>query len=182
MDAERRRLRPLANAARLTAAAGVRPGANRLHTSDGRRDDRPAADDLCRLVLAAARPTGMPTSATAIRCGSNPRTSWCASARRSPIDAAGAVLRYFAEQVDRLRHPTHRADLAEPAGGTADPGLPVRQGTIRSYARPAANKGTASAYARQVLLRLRRERRGPARHCASPVSRTSIRRRRNGVR
>jgi hypothetical protein len=100
VDAQHRRLRPLANAARLTRLPEyVR--AKRTHT-------RTAVATIVLLVVmfagaivAAARPTGMPTSATQSSSAEPEDIMLCVGA---PVTdpTAGAVLRYFADQVDHF--------------------------------------------------------------------------------
>ena len=119
-------------------AAGVRPRKRGAHAVAAVLTDRAAGGDV-RLRdrrRGPARPDCPPPqrhSTAAI-----PRTSCCASAGPPTDPAASATLRYFAEHVDGLRHPAHRADLAEPPRGAADPRLPVRQGSLRDVRRPPA--------------------------------------------
>ena len=111
MNAERRRLRPLANVARLTLLPEyVR--AKRART-------RTAVVTIALLgvmfagsVVVAARPTGLPTSARH-STATTPRTSCCASAR--PVDRSRrgrAALRYFADRADGFG--TERIGLTSP--------------------------------------------------------------------
>lgn len=110
MTAERRRLRPIANAHRLTALPE--------YVRAMRARTRTAVITIALLVVmfacsivVAARPTGLPTAARQSEDGAPEDVMLCIG---GPLDeqAVGATLSYFADRVDDFR--TERIGLTSP--------------------------------------------------------------------
>ncbi len=148
MDAERRRLRPIANSARLTRLPEyVR--ARRART-------RSAVIAIVLLVVTfagsvavAARPTGLPTSASRSE-GADPEDVMVCVGAPVADPAVGATLRYFADQMDGFG--TARIGLTSPNRRvvplTRD--YQYAKGVFSDYAQPAGQRGDVEAFAPAV--------------------------------
>ncbi len=98
MDAERRRLRPIANTDRLTKLPEYLR-AKRIRTRTAVITIAMLVVTFVASIVVAARPTGLPTSASRSGGGDPEDIMLCIGA---PVDepAVGATLRYFADQMD----------------------------------------------------------------------------------
>lgn len=148
MDSERRRLRPIANAARLTRLPEyVR--ARRART-------RSAVIAMVLLVVTfacavavAARPTGLPTSARQSD-GADPEDVMVCVGAPVADPAVGATLRYFADQMDGFG--SARIGLTSPNRRvvplTRD--YQYAKGVFSDYAQAAGPRGDVEAFAPAV--------------------------------
>ncbi|MBJ7336875.1 hypothetical protein [Mycolicibacterium sp.] len=110
MDAERRRLRPLANVGRLTRLPEYLR-AKRARTRDAVVTITLLVVMFAGAVVVAARPTGLPTSARQSDGGDPEDIMVCVGSPDSD-PAVGETLRYFADRVDGFG--TQRIGLTSP--------------------------------------------------------------------
>ncbi|MDB5688036.1 MAG: hypothetical protein JWR77_2625 [Rhizorhabdus sp.] len=148
MGAQRRRLRPLANAARLTLLPE--------YVRAVRSRTRAAVVTMVLLVvmfagtiIVAARPTGWPTSATKYGAGEPEDIMLCIGAP-STDPSASAALSYFVDHVDAFS--TQRIGLTSPnrrvVPMTRD--YQYAKQTFSDYAQPAGQRGEVAAFASAV--------------------------------
>jgi hypothetical protein len=98
MDAERRRLRPIANAGRLTMLPEYLR-AKRIRTRTAMITMALLVVTFAASIVVAARPTGLPTSASR-SAGADPEDIMLCIGAPVADPAVGATLRYFADQMD----------------------------------------------------------------------------------
>ncbi|KAA0102319.1 hypothetical protein CIW49_03130 [Mycolicibacterium sp. P1-18] len=142
MGAQRRQLRPLANTARLTLLPAY-ARAVRARTVAAVVTIVLLTVMLAGSVIVAARPTGLPTTATAFGGGDPEDVMLCVGA--PPTDpAVAATLGYFAGQVDAFG--TQRIGLTS-ANRRVIPltrDYQYAKQTLSDYARPADQRGDAA--------------------------------------
>jgi len=148
MGAQRRRLRPLANTARLVLLPEY-ARAVRARTVAAVVTIVLLAVAFAGAVIVAARPTGLPTTATRVGGGDPEDVMLCVGAP-STDPAVVATLTYFASQVDGFG--TQRIGMTS-ANRRVIPltrDYQYAKQTLSDYARPADRRGDVAAFSAPV--------------------------------